>query len=115
MWSTMCLASRPDTSHQRRAQRVEEEQPDEVETGARLDDAAVMNGIAVLDRQLEIDPVVVGCVSRAPDDVRHIEDPSVLEDGISRSSLPPLAPLSRCLRPQNPSVARGRAGFRAEG
>ena len=30
-----------------------------------------------------MNPVVIGCESRAPDDVRHLEGPSILEDGTS--------------------------------
>ena len=45
------------TSHQRRAQRVEEGKPDEVETGTGLDDAPIVNGNAVVGWQREIDPV----------------------------------------------------------
>ena len=74
------------TSHpaqERRAQRVEEEEPDEVETRTGLDDAPIMNGKTIVGWQRKIDPVVIGCVSGAPDDVRHLEDRSVLEDGIS--------------------------------
>ena len=83
MWATMCSASRPDTSHQRRAQRVEEEKPDEVETGTGLDDAPIMNGETVAGRQREIDPVEIRSESRAPNDVRHLEDRSILEERIS--------------------------------
>ena len=35
------------TSQERRAQRVEEEKPDEVETGTGFDDAPIVNGKAV--------------------------------------------------------------------
>jgi hypothetical protein len=37
----------PHTSDQRRAQRVQEEEPDNVETGTRLDDAPIMNRKAI--------------------------------------------------------------------
>ncbi len=57
------------TSQQRRAQRVEEEEPDEVETWTGLDDAPIVNGKAIVGSQREIDPVVTGCVSGAPNDV----------------------------------------------
>ena len=50
----------PHTSHQRRTQRVEKEKPDEVETRAGLDDAPIMNRKAIVGRQREIDPVVIG-------------------------------------------------------
>jgi uncharacterized protein YndB with AHSA1/START domain len=71
------------TSHQRRAQRVEEEKPDEVEPRTGFDDAPIVNGNAVVRREREIDPVMVGCESSTPDDVRHLEDSSILEHGIS--------------------------------
>ena len=40
----------PHTSHQRRTQRVEEEESDEVETRTGLDDAAIMNRKTVVAR-----------------------------------------------------------------
>jgi hypothetical protein len=49
----------PHTSHQSRAQRVEEEEPNEVDTRAGLNDAAIMNRKAVVGGQREIDPVVI--------------------------------------------------------
>ena len=57
------------TAHQRRAQRVEKEKPDEVETRTGLDNAPIVNGKAMLGVQREIDPAVIGCVSGAPNDV----------------------------------------------
>jgi hypothetical protein len=38
------------TSQQRRAQGVEEEKPDQVQTGTRFDDAPIVKGIAVVGR-----------------------------------------------------------------
>ena len=73
----------PHTSHQRRTQRVEEEKPHEVETRTGLDNAPIMNRKAIVGRQRDIDPVVIGSESRAPDDVRHGENRSILEEGIS--------------------------------
>ena len=70
------------TSHERRTQRVEEEKPDEVETRAGVDDAPIMNGNAIVFWQREVNPVVTGCVAGAPNDVRHLKDPSIREDGI---------------------------------
>ena len=45
------------TAHQRRAQRVEEEKPDEVETRTGLDNAPIVDGNTMLGLQREIDPV----------------------------------------------------------
>src|SRR5688572_32763099 len=42
-----------------------------------------MNRKAIVGGQREIEPVVIGSESRAPDDVRHCEDRSILEEGIS--------------------------------
>ena len=50
---------------------------------AGVDDAPIMNGNAIVFWQREVNPVVIGCVAGAPNDVRHLEDPSILEDGIS--------------------------------
>ena len=73
----------PHASHPRRTQRVETEKADEVDTRAGLDDAPIVNRKAVVGRHREIDPVVIGCVSGAPDDVRHGENRSILEERIS--------------------------------
>jgi hypothetical protein len=48
------------TSHQRRAQRIQEKKPDEVEPRAGFDDAPIVDGNAVAGRERELDPVIVG-------------------------------------------------------
>ena len=88
------LGVSPHTSHQRRTQRVEKEKADEVEARAGLDDAAIMNRKAVVGGQREIDPVVIGSESRAPDDVPH----TVRTVPSSRSGYPFLTPVVRGTR-----------------
>src|SRR5262245_17096141 len=52
-----------DPSDERRTERVEEEEPDEVETGNGCDDAAVLDREPVAQRKREFDPAEIGRVS----------------------------------------------------
>jgi hypothetical protein len=80
----------PDAGHQRRSQRVEEEQPHEVQTGLGSHDAAVVNGSSVFVEDGKVDPREVRHEPGAPEDIGDLELASVLEhrEAVSRPDRP---------------------------
>jgi hypothetical protein len=63
------LGVRTYSPHECRAQRVKEEEPDEVEAGTGLDDAPIVDRDAVVGEEREIDPLETRCESSAPNDI----------------------------------------------
>src|SRR5215204_5539697 len=61
-----------DSTEQCRAERVEEWQAHEVETGQRLDNAAVLDRVAIASAEWEIEPAEIRRVPAAPDHVGHL-------------------------------------------
>src|SRR6266540_6013776 len=63
--------------------RVLKDEPDEVEARQRPDDAALVQRLAVRAESREVDPREMVVEAGAPDEVRHVEDATVLQHGQS--------------------------------
>jgi len=69
-----------DAGEDVRRDRVLEDQADEVEPRLGLDDAALVPRLPVLVEDREVDPREVLPEARAPDDVRDVEHPVVVQE-----------------------------------
>src|SRR6266542_1102221 len=63
--------------------RVLKDEPDEVEARQRPDDAALVQRLAVRAESREVDPREMVVEAGAPDEVRHVEDATVVQHGHS--------------------------------
>jgi hypothetical protein len=70
------------TADERGAQRVEKQKTNKVETGTGLDNASIVNGEPVANGERQIEQVIIRPESSAPDNVRDVEDRSILENRI---------------------------------
>jgi hypothetical protein len=73
------LGVSPHPGHEHRAQGALEGETHEVEAWLRLDHATVMARIAPFVEDWRIDATEVGNVSRAPDDVAHLEGLAIFQ------------------------------------
>ena len=64
-----------------RAERILEDEAEKVEARLGFHDAAIVARLPVPVEYRELDPAEVGAEAGAPDDVRHVDDAPILQDG----------------------------------
>src|SRR5262245_61403945 len=68
-------------AEERRAEGVEEQEPDEVKNRDGLHDSSFLDGEPVpTGWEREVDPVLIRRVSRTPDHIRDLENTPILEE-----------------------------------
>src|SRR5262245_43095492 len=96
-------------TYERRAQRVEEQEPDEIQTWDGLDNASVLDRDPAVGWECKANPTEIRRVSGAPDHVRHFQNPPILELGVTVAHACRLPdPLDTCGDDVLPSYAAER-------